>query len=349
MFGFILHVIMIILGVVVLTTAISLHIHEENKNQLITIYLIVFAVFTAYICLGYGLAGIFPDLSTAFIPRFFGFWGVDAFLLTELAYGITDLKFSKTIEYSSIGVFSLYGIFDIILNDRKSAVVFSRMDYYTIFEPSSSNHLVFHYIFLLVIGITLAILSILWYKSKKTKVEKNFVMQIILSNYVLLASGFPYMFQTKFAKLYPAFSFAIGFVFVYFMWYRATKKQISIYVNVKNISQQIFYSLEVPVIIFSTEGKLSLCNPYAKEIFKIENEQNIIISDIFSISDVDKLRLLSKAKKGEDSQFLVHGKNSDVEYLLKCSVEFDYVGDPFCIICTALSQNKVVKNEEGNI
>jgi PAS domain-containing protein len=133
------------------------------------------------------------------------------------------------------------------------------------------------------------------------------------------------------------------------MCFLAIKKQIFIFVNVKNISQETFYSIEVPIIIFSTEGQLSLCNPYAKEVFKIEDEQTTVISDLFNISDVDELRLFSKAKKGEDSQILVRGKESDVEYLLKCSVKFDYVGDPFCIICTALSQNKVVENEEGNI
>ena len=349
MFGYILHIILVIFGIIVLTTGISLHVSEVNKNQSGTIFIIFFALFAAFTCLGYGLVGIWPDLSTIYIPRFFGFWGIDAFLLTELSYGLIDLKYRRTILYALIGSSTIYALFDLILNDTKSAVIYTQQEFYTTFEPNTSNHLLFHYTFLIVIAICLIILSILWYKSKKTKFEKNFVMKIIFSNYVLLFSGIPYVFQTKTSQLCPAFSFAMGFVFVYFMWYSAIKKIISIDVNVKNISQQIFNSIDVPVIILSLEGKISLSNPYAKEQFKIENEQNTFITDLFSLSDVEQLRLLKKAKNGEDYQLIVREKKSDINYLLKCSVKFDYVGDPFCIICTALSQNKVQENEKGNL
>ncbi len=349
MFGYILHVIMVVLGVIVLTTAISLHVREVNRAQKGTLFILFFALFTAFTCLGYGLVGIWPDLSTAYIPRFFGFWGVDAFLLTELSYGLMDLKYKRTFIYVSIGASTIYALFDLILNDTKAAVVYSRLDYYTIFEPSHHNHLLFHYIFLLVIAICLIVLSILWYKSKKTKVEKNFVIKIIFSNYVLMFSAIPYVFQTKVAQILPAFSFSLGFVFVYFMWLSAVKKIISIDVNVKNISQQIFNSIDVPVIILTLEGKVSLSNPYAKGQFKIEGEQDTYIKDLFQISDVDQLRLLSKAKKGEDFQVVVKEKTSNEVYLLKSSVKFDYTGEPFCIICTALSQNRLIENEKGNL
>ena len=349
MFGYFLHVIMVILAVIILSTAIATHLRDGNKVQYDTHFILSFGIFGAYICGGYGLVGIYPDIETVFIPRFFGFWGVDAFLLTELSYGLFDLKYNKTVLYSGIGSSTLYALFDMILNDRKNAVSYIKNDYYISFIPSESNNLLFHYIFLLIIGIILIILSTLWYKSKKTKVEKDFVSKVIFSNYVLLLSGTPYIFGTKLAEKYPTFLFSMGFAFVYFMWLRATKKRVTIHVDVKNISQEIFYTIDVPVIIINTEGKLSLCNPCAKEQLKILDEKNTDIRELFIMSDVEELRLLAKSKKREDYQLKVRTKASDAECLLKCSVKCDYTGEPFCIICTAIFLNPVIEDEKGNI
>lgn len=349
MFGYFLHVIMVILAVIILTTAIVTHIRHGNKLQYDTHFILFFGIFGAFICGGYGLVGIYPDLDTIFIPRGFGFWGVDAFLLTELSYGLFELKYNKTVIYFGIGSSTLYALFDIILNDRKNAVVYIKNDYYTSFTPNEPNHLLFHYIFLLIIGSILIVLSTLWYKSKKTKIEKDFVSKVIFSNYVLLLSGIPYIFGTKLAEKYPTFLFSIGFAFVYFMWLRATKKRISINVDVKNISQEIFYTIDVPVIIITTEGKLALSNPCAKEQLKIVDEKNTAIRDLFIMSDVDELRILAKSKKREDYQLKVRTKASDADCLLKCSVKCDYTGEPFCIICTAIFLNPVIEDEKRNI
>ena len=349
MFGYFLHVIMVILAVIILFTAIVTHIRDGKKVQYDTHFIIFFGIFAAFVCGGYGLVGIYPDMDTIFIPRGFGFWGVDAFLLTELSYGLFELKYNKTILYGGIGAGTLYGIFDIVLNDRKDTVVYIKNDYYTVFAPNEPNHLLFHYIFLLVIGAVLIILSTLWYKSKKTKVEKDFVSKVIFSNYVLMLTAFPYILQTKQTQKYPAVLFSLGFAFVYFMWLRATKKRISINVDVKNISQEIFYTIDVPVIIISTEGKLSLCNPCAKEQLKITDEKNTAIRDLFIMSDVDELRLLTKSKRGEDYQLKVRTKASNAGCLLKCSVKSDYTGEPFCIICTVVFLNPVIEDEKGNL
>ena len=349
MFGFFLHVIMVILAVIILTTAITMHVRDSKKVQNDTYFILCYGIFAAYVCGGYGLVGIYPDIETIFIPRGFGFWGVDAFLLTELSYGLIELKYNKTIIYGGIGAGTLYGLFDIILNVRRGTIVYIKNDYYMSFMPSESNYLLFHYIFLLVIGAVLIVLSTLWYKSKKTKVEKDFVSKVIFSNYVLLFTAIPYIIGTKRGQKYPALLFSLGFAFVYFMWLRATKKRISINVDVKNISQEIFYTIDVPVIIISTEGRLALCNPCAKEQLDIVDEKNTAIRDLFIISDVEELRLLSKAKKGEDYQLKVRIKSSNAECLLKCSVKFDYTGEPFCIICTALSLNQVIEDEKGNL
>jgi len=347
--GFIFHLIMVILAIIALTTAFSFLVRNRDKFRSFVLFIPFFGVFTAFICGGYGILGIYPDLTSAYIPRFFGFWGVIGFLLTELSYGVMDMNYPKPVIYGVIGSTTLYGLFDMILNEGKDTVVFIRHDYYTSFEKSPSNHLLFHLIFLLVIGAALIVLSTIWYKSKKTAVEKDFASKIILSNYVLLITGLHYAFRTNFVQKYPAFLFSLGFAFVYFMWLRAIKKRVSLLVDAQNISQEIFSTIEVPVIIISVDGKLALSNPCAKEVLNIQDEKSSTLRDLFLMSDVDELRLLSKARKGENYQFKVRIKASDTGCMLKCAVKLDYTGAPFCIICTVLSLTKEFEDEKGNL
>ena len=178
MSGFIFHLIMVILAIIALTTAFSFLVRNRDKFRSFVLFIPFFGVFTAFICGGYGILGIYPDLTSAYIPRFFGFWGVIGFLLTELSYGVMDMNYPKPVIYGVIGSTTLYGLFDMILNEGKDTVVFIRHDYYTSFEKSPSNHLLFHLIFLLVIGAALIVLSTIWYKSKKTAVEKDFASKI---------------------------------------------------------------------------------------------------------------------------------------------------------------------------
>ena len=313
------------------------------------VFIVWFGCFTAFVCGGYGIVGIYPDLSTIFIPRFIGLWGVDAFLLTELSYVVFDLKCSKTLTYTLIGCYTLFSLFDLIINGAKDSNIYIRNEFYTTFERSLKNKINFHFIFIFFLGIVLVILSILWYRSKKTKIEKDFVTRIIFSNYVLVFATLPFAFGTKFSKSYPSFLYSLGYVFVYFMWYLAIKKRMSLDITVRNVSQEIFYSVDVPFMIFSMDGQISLYNPSAKERLNINDEKQMSIRDLFEISDVDVLRLLAKAKNGEEFQIKVRSKATDDECMLRTSVKLDYAGEPFCIICTALSLNQEIENEKGNI
>ncbi|MCR5402034.1 MAG: hypothetical protein K6E78_10640 [Treponema sp.] len=336
MLGFYLNLLIFSIGLLELAWGISACVREKDASEYRG-FVMVFTAFSSMVCCGYGFMGLIPDVSKAFIPRFFGLWGCLGLILSEMAIIIYDMDFKPLTKLILVNIAPVFGFTDLFLHGRRGVNTYIRHDFYNSFELSDKRFILFHYIFLIVVGTILLVMSVRWYKRKKIKREKRFVAQIIASNLVLFLSVFPAIFPSLFFKNYPTITYSIAFSINFVIWMRALRQKMSFNMTLKNVSEGIFYKIDIPVIIISESGEISLFNPSAQKFLELdENADSLGIRDIFTITDVETLLLKAKAKKGEDYQLKLSVKANGKNCLLKCAVQQDYAGEPFCIIGTIL-------------
>lgn len=335
MAGFFINILLIALAFFELAWGILFMCKERNPSNSWK-FLPSFIFFSVLICAGYGLMGIIPDVSKAYIPRFFGLWGCVGLLITEFSYIVFDLNTPRVPLIISTGFASLWGFLDLAAYGGKDVLNYIRNDFYNTMEVVKNSVHVFHYIFLSFIGAALIILSVKWYKSKRTKRERRSIVRIIIANYIVLFATLPDIFSKNNSSIYSTASFCIALSINFFMWISAIQQKFVFSMSTKNVSQEIFDSIDVPIIIFSETGEISLYNPSAQEFLGIKVAQKVSIRDIFQISDVEQMRLLNKAKHGEDYLLKLPDNKDEKTYILKSSVKLDYAGEPYCIIGTIL-------------
>ena len=335
MLGLYLNLILLVIAAFELAFGILFIIREKEKSYARN-FIPFFTVFAVMVCGGYSIMGISPDVSKAFIPRFIGLWGVDALMLTDLSFLLFDMNYKKILKCIVIGICTLFSLFDLIIFGNKKVCNYTRLEYYTIFETMDKKAYMFHYAFLIFTSILLFILFYSWYKSKSITREKRFVNRIIIANCIVNSAIFLDISGSSFTEKYPAFFCCISSALYYLIWMVAIHRKLSFSMTLKNVSEGIFDSIQVPILIFSNDGKISLYNPCAQKSLFISKTDSLFLRDLFSLTDVEELRLLAKTKSGENYQLKTAVKASGKPCLLKCSVETDHSGEFFCVIGTVL-------------
>ncbi len=348
MLGIVLNLILISLAVLALAAETSFYVQEKEAGY-VRGYTHLFSIAVFLICAGYGVMGFMPYAEYAFIPRLVGLYGIDVFLLMELSFLTMELKRKPGIRGVTIGIFALYALFDLLIFGRPSALNYVRYDFHTAYENKMTGAFLFHYSFVSVICITLLHHGIKWYKIQKNKRDRLFVVEIILANFVLLFAALPDMFNLPFAKKYPTFLYSLAFSIVYFSYWIAVRQHLTFTPTVKNVSQEIFYSVDVPVLIFDLDGAVSLCNTAAEQECAIKGGSNATIRSLFTLSDVEMLRLLAKAKKGSPGKIETKIKSSKRPCSIHYTIRMDYTGEPFCIIGTVLMKENQNNQNNQNI
>ena len=348
MFGFFINLLLVVIAAFELAWGIHIFLYVK-EIALSRNFIATFTFFSVMICAGFGIMGIIPDVSKAYIPRFFGIWGCVALFLTEFSYILFDMNTPKLTQYIGIGVSTVWGIMDVVIYGQRRVNNYIHYDFYNTMETAYRPAHIFHYVFLGVLGAILLVLSVKWYKSKKIKREKRFVVHIIIANYIVLFATLPDIFSVNGTLKYPNIPYCLALGVNFFVWMKALKQNLSFRMSLKNVSEGIFYTIDVPVILFSTEGIISLYNPSAKEILALEDSKTTNIHDVLRISDVEEMRLFAKARHGENYELKALCYATNKMCLLKCSVKLDYVGEPYCIIGTILHDIQDVNNEERNI
>ncbi|MBQ4379300.1 MAG: hypothetical protein II821_08915 [Treponema sp.] len=335
MTGVYLNLILCSLSALALSAGVSFYIREKDSGY-IRIYTLVFGIATFLTCLGYSIMGFTAELKYAFIPRLIGLFGLDSFLLLELAFLMTELKKKQGKQAVLLAFFGLYIFLDMLIFGKRNTLHYVRYDFHTSYENVGGGPFFFHYAYMILICITLTIHGVQWFRSKKIKRDKQFVLEIFVVNFTLLFAAFPDMARASFAVKYPTFSYCTALSLVYFSFYLAVKRHILFMPTVKNVSQEIFNSVDVPVLIFDMEGKLNLYNPCAGLKIHIDETKPQNLRSLFTLTDVETLRLLTKLKGGWSGEILSKIKATGTECSISTATKFDTAGDPFCIICTVL-------------
>lgn len=339
MLGLYLNIILFCAGVIALILGIAFLV-KDNDTRYFGGYAAVFGMLTFCTCTGYAVMGLSPNQKYIFIPRIIGLYGIDSFLLAEFAFTLSEMKAKKVTEYICYAVGDLYILLDLIIFGRSASIKYIRYEYHTAYEHIISGPYLFHYSYITIIVIILMIFGIKWYKSKVLTRDKRFSMGVVLVNFVLLFVSIPEMFHLDFAKKYPTFLYCFGIFVIYISIWFLFKHHISFTPTVKNVSQEIFYAVDVPIIIFSTDGKVNLFNPCAKNTLQVSEDENQNLRTLFTLSDVETLRLLALSRQGKAGHKETKIKATGQPCTLSYSVKFDDAGEPFCVICSVLPKSE---------
>ncbi|WP_191013833.1 hypothetical protein [Treponema zioleckii] len=339
MLGIYLNLILAAFGCLALGSGVMFYLQERDCGY-IRNFTILFASLAFLIGVGYAIMGFTPNLSFACIPRFFGLLGIDSFLYFELAFLFVELRIKLKCRAIILGFFGTYLLFDMIIFGQPTAINYVRYEFYTAYENKLAGSFFFHYIYVFLLIPVMLYFGIRWFKSKKARRDKLFTLEVICANFVILFAAIPDMFHSVFTSKYPTFGYSASFLFVYFSWWFAVKRHIMFTPTVKNVSQEIFYSLDIPIIIFDMEGKTSLFNPCAQLSLKIETNAQSSLRSLFTLTDVETMHFLAKSKKGIDSAIHTIVKATKAECTLVSKIKFDNANDPFCIICTVIPKSE---------
>ncbi len=343
MLGIVFNLILASLAVLALAAGISFFLQEPETGYLRG-YILLFGVSVFFICAGYSIMALMPETEYAFIPRLIGLYGVDVFLLIELAFLTMELRMRQGYRGVILGFFVLYLLFDLILFGKPSALHYVRYDFHTAYENRMDGSFIFHYSYVIAICIVLVIYGVKWYQSKKIKRDKQFALEIIVVNLALLCAAFPDMFNLAFARKYPTFSFCLAYAFIHFSFWLAVKRHIMFAPTVKNVSQEIFYSVDVSVLIIGMDGSINLFNPKAEHECGIGDGTELNLRGVFDLSDVETLRLLAHAKKSLGGVCETRVKANGKVCRIHCAIRLDNNGEPFCIIGTVLFPLKILSD-----
>ncbi len=338
MLGLYLNVVLTVLGFLSLASGISFFI-TERENSSYRKFVFSIGLFVFFIDFGYSMMGFTPNLTAAYFFRLIGLFAIDSSLIIHFIFLTEELKMKQGFKWTLLSFFFCYLLLDLVIFGSPATDKFVRYDFYTASQRVNLKNHLFHYTFIAVVAVTLLINGIRWYRSKTTKRDKKFVLQIIAVESCLAFSAVPDVVKSFFAMKYPAFPYSLAFSVVYFAIWFGCKRHILYIPTVKNVSQEIFYSVDVPILIFDMTGTMNLCNPCASRTLEITPVTSYTFRTLFTLSDVAFLRLLTRAKQGAGFEVSTQIKAAGQDCTLSLSIQHDNTDEPFCIICTVLMNN----------
>ncbi|WP_027727823.1 hypothetical protein [Treponema sp. C6A8] len=346
MLGIVLNMILISTAVLALVSGIVFFLEEPDTAH-VRNFTPLFGGAIFLICAGYSVMGLMPYTQYAFIPRIIGLFGIDIFLFLEFTFLTFELKTKLTIRYIICGFLALLIVFDLIIFGRPHTITYVRYNYHTSYENIGGGAFMYHYAYVCVVAFFMQTFGIQWYKSKKVHRDKRFSAQIMASNYVILLGALPDLFKGLGMEKYPTFLYSIAFAFVYFFFWVAVKQHLLFTPTVKNVCKDVFNSINVPILIFNLDGFISVFNPEAAQKLAIKEDGKPYLRNLFTISDIELMRLIARSKNGWCGQIQTKIKETGEDCTLNCVIRFDNVGEPFCIIGTVLPVSQEITDDKG--
>lgn len=325
------------LGLVSLAFALAFYL-QKNGYLYTRIFTILIGTAVFLSCAGHSILALTADARLAFIPHLVGIFGIDTLLLLELTFLFCDMKTKPKTALIPLVFFAIYELLDISFHIGKNCYVYINLALYTTYELKNLFSFVFHYCYVGTIAIALFCVSLRWHKSKIITREKNFTLRVILANLLILFFDILNVAGVSLFEQSPNFLYCASLTIVFFIWYKQVKKQASFVPSVQNVSKEVFYTIDVPILIFDMAGNLNLYNAAAGWRLKIDDNKKNTLRDLFNLTDVDSLRLLAKAKRSFSGSLETSIRATNEKCSASYFVKIDYMAEPFCMIMTLNSQ-----------
>lgn len=261
---------------------------EKKPDLKINNYLFCLLFSSVIWSIGMGMMSIQTSDHKAYIWRCVGIMGTFAFmiLIQNILCLMSTLSLKtqrglNIIAYSGILVYLAY------IQPGQTVFVHNSIGTTFYFSPGVINVIYTFYYMLVSLNILLVTLNIAKkHPQKQIRVAgKNFIFVEIL---IFIGATTDLIWPALGKVAFPgsALTHFWGVVILWFTIHKLYKSEITI----ANMSEYVYYSVDIPVIIFDSKFKAKILNDASKKFFKIENfdilnNQNPVISDFFNITD----------------------------------------------------------------
>lgn len=315
------------------------------ENRLVAVFCCASALWSG------SFAALFlqTDTEMAYICRSIGMIGTFLYLIVAqmIVCNISGIK--KRWRYLFDGI-SYIGIFVYFLTIKKGEVVYQLtgdgMTYY--FKPGFCNNAYIVYVVILSINIFAVIVYMLRF-AKAKRIQAFGRKFLLVEGLIFLGMIFDTVFPLLGFGAIPGSSITQfwGMVVAYNAVYQVNRSRV----NITNMSEFIYYSLAMPVLVYDADRRIQIMNDAASSFLGVS--QNVVETGKLGISQLFDIE--------EEETFAFSQKRKDVDAVCQnnqvyCSLSVNKIHDPYgdiigyIIIVTDLSERiKTVQRLEEAI
>lgn len=315
------------------------------ENRLIAVFCIGSALWSG------SFAALFlqTDVDVAYVCRSIGMVGTFLYLIVAqlLVCYISGIK--RFWQHFFNGI-SYLGILVYFLTIKKGEVVYELtadgMTYY--FKPGFCNNVYVGYVAILAVNILIVTIYMLRY-TKAKRIQAFGKKFLIVESLIFLGMLFDTVFPMLGFGAIPGSSMTQFYGLL--VLYSAENEINRSRVNIANMSEFIYYSLSMPVLVYDSRRRIQIMNDAASSFLAISQsmiaEKNIHISQLFDINEMEAFEFL-----GDRRDVDVVCQKNQVYCSLAVNKIHDHYGDVigYIIIVTDLSERmKTVQRLEEAI
>lgn len=260
---------------------------SKEKRYLENRILTVFCFSSGLWSLGFGALLLQTDPERAYICRLIGMIGVFLYLITVQFLVCYISGINKVWRYLLDG-FSFTGVIIYFLVMQKNQTIYylddMGMTYY--FKPGLANNLYMAYSAILAINIFgVSIYMLRYSKIKRLHAfgKKFLLVELLVVLGMILDTLYPLI--GKAAIPGSSLTQFCGMVVVYYAIHAINRSRI----NITNMSEYIYYSLSMPLLICSEDRKIRIMNDAAASFLKVNRSQSeaqkLSVSQLFAIDE----------------------------------------------------------------
>ena len=343
--------------IILMAGTISIHLgasflrRERNTRGFFKYSVFLLALGNGLCCIGYSTMSLSFNATLAYIFRVIGLVGINIYLIAEIILITSCLNFSKTAEYFLIGFLTIAALFDIVIYGSRDTDIFVRYDAFTSYVRSDPYRHLFHYTYLVIFAICVALIGIAWAKNVKYKREKRLVFFGLLSNLILTLSAIPDLLKLNIDIAYAHIFYCLGIFLAFLVFYLAANNYTAFSITVNTISRDIFSSLATGLLVFDSNYHLSISNEYANKLLGLDKEPGRIrLKEIFQLKSGEPSKMFKQAQEGLALDYRLTAEVTKKVTLVNFSCKMDRNDQPVCyiLVTTDLTEeNRLIEEAQS--
>ena len=260
---------------------------SKEKKYLENFLLAVFCFSSSIWCFGFGALLLQTKPEIAYYCRSFGMIGVFLYLMIAQLLVSYVSEIPKRLRYIFTALsLTAIPIYFLLIQRGETVYYLSDMGMTYSFKPGLANNLYTTY----SIGIAAIIFSITIYMIRCSKLKRIRVFGkyfLLTETLILFGMILDTIFPLLGISAIPGSS--ITQVFGVIVLYRAFSVIDRSRINISNMSEFIYYSLSMPVLVYDTDKRLHIINDAAAEFFDLSQdtlaEHNVPLATLFDLEE----------------------------------------------------------------
>lgn len=257
-------------------------LRKQGKRRIDNILFACFSLGSSVWSLGFGFLLVQTEAEVAYRLRCFGMVGMFAYLIFATflmaRWNGNNSFFVKLSEGFSLSALLLYPF---LMQRENITFMLTEFGMKYVFKKGIWNNL--YTVYCVILAVNMFILVLQMCKNKKRRWIRVMGKRLLFCELVIIMGMMLDTIMPMFGVgAFPGSSLTqfLGAALLYktFMFYKSNR------ININNMSQFVYYSVESPVLIYDYEGNLKVANKSAVEFFDIpEQYENIKIDHLFNV------------------------------------------------------------------